>query len=87
MSTLLEERHDTILVEETEPEDPSKVAHYFEKVQFDKHIFEGKPMVALCGYVKTDTPQDFTQLPVCEPCKFLMENVVGTNLPGGGNNE
>jgi hypothetical protein len=81
MTLLLEDA--PIVLDETknDPKDPSKVKHYFRKDQFDDNLFNGSPMVALCGYVKVGPPKDISNLPVCQECAELMENVVGSNLP------
>lgn len=52
-----------------------KVAHYFHKMQLDDFLLEGKPMVALCGYVKEGQQLDPKGLPVCAACTEFLNNI------------
>jgi hypothetical protein len=81
MTLLLDDAPVVTTESKNEPQDPDKVQHYFRKEEFDANLFEGTPMVALCGYVKTTPPKDIVGLDVCEKCLYIFENVVGTNLP------
>lgn len=71
MTLLLEDAPTTILFTDEQEQDANKVVHRFPKDEFDGNLFEGKPMTALCGFVKTDQPKDIIGLDLCKKCEAL----------------
>lgn len=85
MSTQIDERTDTTTITENqEPGDHERMAHYVKKDDIMRATVEGTPAVALCGKVWVPN-RDGQKFPKCPECHEIYENVVGTNLPNGGN--
>jgi len=84
MSTALDNRTDEdVDLELGEPGDHDLFSHYVKKEDIMRSAIEGVPATALCGK-KWNPTRDPEKLPICPDCHEIMENVVGTNLPGGG---
>lgn len=66
--------------------DHDRFQHYFYKKDINENLLTGKPMRALCGKVVAQQvdPKGRT---VCPECQEMMDTVVGSNLPNGGNDE
>ena len=73
--TLLLEDTDLDLITENDDADPTKFRHYFRNLDIELNTFEGAPMVALCGYIKSDTPRDYTTFPTCQACVDIYETL------------
>lgn len=69
---LLEEK---VLESDTPPDEHR---HYFRKDDLDRNLFDGAAIEALCGFVKEGLAHPDANLPVCEGCAWVYENVVGT---------
>jgi hypothetical protein len=83
-SALLEKTDTDIVLDEELKEDddaPDEEAHFYRKSDLDRNLFDGAAIVALCGHIKRGLAHPNADLPTCEDCKYLMENVVGSNLP------
>lgn len=66
--------------------DHDRFQHYFAREDIDRNLLTGEPMTALCG--KTVKEQvDPKGRTVCQTCRDIMENVVGSNLPDRGEAE
>lgn len=71
MSTMMDERTDERL-HVTDDGDHDTFAHYVKKSDFDKALFDGIAITALCGKKWLPT-KDFTKFPVCPECKEIWD--------------
>jgi hypothetical protein len=56
------------------PDEPDKHRHAYSKKALDANLFEGVPIKALCGHIKTGLAHpDKTDIPACEICLVLLE--------------
>ncbi|WP_029068691.1 DUF3039 domain-containing protein [Jonesia quinghaiensis] len=71
-STSVLEREET--VEQTEPGDHERFAHYVRKERIMDSALSGKPVIALCGkvWIPGRDPQKF---PVCPICKEIYDGL------------
>ena len=76
---------DLELIFDEESEEADNIRHFFSKEDLDKQLFTGVAITALCGFVKTDLANPSAGGDVCPKCLWIYNNVVGTNLPNGGN--
>lgn len=84
MSTALDNATEEITdLKVQEPGDHDLFAHYVKKEDIARAAVEGTPAIALCGKQWVPT-RDGQKFPLCPDCNDIYENVVGTNLPGGG---
>lgn len=80
MVDILEKPKEDVKV--TNDGDHDKFQHYFYKSDIERNIFDGVPMVALCG--KTVRVQvDPKGRTVCPECQRMMDEVVGSNRDAG----
>lgn len=57
---------------------PDEHRHYFRKDDLDRNLLDGAAIEALCGFVKEGLAHVDINLPVCESCHWIYENVVET---------
>lgn len=71
MSTLMDNKVEEDL-RVTDNGDHDTFAHYVKKSDFDKALFDGIAITALCGKKWLPT-KDFTKFPVCPECKEIWD--------------
>ena len=65
---------DEKVVEQYEPGDHERLAHYVQKEKILESAVLGQPVVALCGKVWIPN-RDPGKFPVCPECKEIYENL------------
>lgn len=55
---------------------PDDYNHYFTKKDLDANLLEGKPIKAMCGFVKEGLASPNLDKPTCPKCKWIYENVM-----------
>ncbi len=69
--TILDEKTD---VRVTDDGDHDTFAHYADKRDIERSMFEGVEIVALCGKLWRPS-KDFAKYPVCPTCKEVYESL------------
>ena len=74
MTLLLEDRPDSIVEEKTsDPDAPDEFNHIFTKADLDKNLFDGAPIRAFCGFLKTGLAHPGLSKTICPKCKAVYE--------------
>jgi len=76
MSTLLEDRPETLTDHGGTGNDEPKVAHYAKKAEITEAYVYGSELDALCG-VKFIPSRDPEGLPVCPECQAIVDAIWG----------
>jgi Protein of unknown function (DUF3039) len=71
------------VVQEVEPGDRERFAHYVRKEKILTSALSGQPVIALCGKVWVPG-RDPKKFPVCPVCKQIYEGLRGPQDGGGG---
>src|SRR5665811_967581 len=71
------------VVQEVEPGDRERLAHYVRKEKILSSALSGQPVIALCGKVWVPG-RDPNKFPVCPVCKEIYQGLRGPQ-DGGGN--
>jgi len=71
------------VVQEVEPGDRERFAHYVRKEKILTSALSGQPVIALCGKVWVPG-RDPKKFPVCPVCKQIYEGLRGPRDGGGG---
>jgi hypothetical protein len=71
------------VVQEVEPGDRERFAHYVRKEKILTSALSGQPVIALCGKVWVPG-RDPKKFPVCPVCKEIYEGLRGPQDGGGG---